>query len=442
MVPSITLTVANPTANLSPYFPNFAPETFVSLTVNAASTPLPAGVTIDNSIPGYRYNLTSGSVVVGGMILDLNTSSPSSAAADFAARMAGSNVVWGYKFDTPAEVNQFRHAGTNDPGDINNPGLCFWDNTDGVGSAGCLHIKHLADHNDPPHWWRPYAALNAPGNGLSTNDPAANNTVPRKTWAPTNNGNQTFGWNQGGWYQHASYSGTQKDGVDFWIQVVTKAPANEMWNGEPGIGKRWWICTTRHTACPQQIVTYGKSSNGSTGSVINYHQIYQDAGSNPYGTGSSANTDMGQFLTGTTQNQIGSELNGTGSPYLDNYHGTNLNRGWAYSGGWDTLLYHFSPGVDQSLASPTHLDVYAQHDLTQFPGEVGQYVRIWNIDYFTDYSSDGLDAGFEYNGWNAITLANYWNGFDWPNTPDVPVVMSHKFAQIIFSKAFIPPRGA
>jgi hypothetical protein len=83
----------------------------------------------------------------------------------------------------------------------------------------------------------------------------------------------------------------------------------------------------------------------------------------------------------------------------------------------------------------TRVEVWAQHDLTLFPAESGQYTKIWDVTYSQNYDSGISSVGSRsLPGWNALILAIYHNGSAFTTSS-----FSFDYDQVIFSKAFIPP---
>ena len=174
-------------------------------------------------------------------------------------------------------------------------------------------------------------------------------------------------------------------------------------------GKSVWITTTNSSYSSQELVTYGQSV--SNNDVV--------------GTKSRHNTYVGQNFTSL----------GDGQPNAT-VAVSNLNVNWRYSGGWDTLLYHVTPGTRGGTGSNrTRVEVWAQHDSTLNPSEAGQYQKIWDVTYSQSYDSGTNSVGSPaLPGWNALILAIYHNGSAFTTTS-----FNFDYDQVIFSKQYIAP---
>jgi hypothetical protein len=114
---------------------------------------------------------------------------------------------------------------------------------------------------------------------------------------------------------------------------------------------------------------------------------------------------------------------------------SNNTVGWRYSGGWDSLLYHITPGTPNGTgANRSRFEVWAQHDLILFPAEAGQYTKIWDVTYSQAFTTGTSSTGAPFfPGWNGLLLAIYHNGSAFLTT-----AFDFDYAQVIFSKAAIP----
>jgi hypothetical protein len=131
-------------------------------------------------------------------------------------------------------------------------------------------------------------------------------------------------------------------------------------------------------------------------------------------------------------------LHDIGTGPTENVGGAN----WAYSGGWDTLLYHFTPGTANvsgsegtpgggagSLVKDTRMEVWAAHE------GATSYTKIWDTSYRAVYENQAqYSPGHIKYGWNALTLANYQN-VDLGDA--IAEAFYQNFAEVIFSKNFI-----
>ena len=78
--------------------------------------------------------------------------------------------------------------------------------------------------------------------------------------------------------------------------------------------------------------------------------------------------------------------------------------------------------------------MWAQHDLTLFPAEAGQYTKIWDTTFSQSYDSGTNSVGARgLPGWNALILAIYHNGSQFTTSS-----FNYDYDQVIFSKATIP----
>ncbi len=358
-------------------------------------------------------------------------SSPSGdAAADWANRISGSDVVWYHNFDTESEVDQFRwHSkvdppmgsswGGNDPTSAGtNSDQCIHVASGGADGGGFLRLSYpLGNTFGGCYWWRPFAPFTGSGNGRGVNDPAAGGTITLQSWNPTEGGSQTANW-QGSatnpaWYgdsASAAANPTKYHGTSFYLQVRVRratmpGPPPDAAPYTNITGKFVWFTTTSSSATVQEIVTYGQSASEDVVDVQGRHRMYGGYNFNPFGLGGQHNeTDT-----------------------IDNIDGVS---DWRYSGGWDTLLYKITPGPDSGTGGNRgQIEVWAQHDLTLYPAEVGVYTKIWDLVYTNHYETDST----YYPGWNALLLAIYHNGSEF-----LTEGFTYDYDQVIFSKATIP----
>jgi hypothetical protein len=106
----------------------------------------------------------------------------------------------------------------------------------------------------------------------------------------------------------------------------------------------------------------------------------------------------------------------------------NRTINWRYSGGWDTLLYHVTPGTSGGTgADRTRVEVWAAK-----PGETS-YTKIWDVTYTQGFTSGTTSVGAPHlPGWNALILAIYHNGSAFTTS-----AFNFDYDQVIFSKQFI-----
>lgn len=340
--------------------------------------------------------------------------SPVDAEADWLLR-TGQNpanpqpgVVWFHDFRSDAEVNNFRwtpsYSGGNDPRGVGSPRATLTRRitTDGVTGGGCLEILRPAGTAEGSHWWRPFSPLTGSGNGRGSDDPGAAGILTRQQYQATDGGSQVYNWGRRGYYGHSSYhSGNVFDGTEYFLQMRIKMDPRRTAPGNSLVGKLTFQTTTRWSLTQQEIVTYSASRVGTVG-MPNYFRMYGAGDSNPLEDKDAA---------GRRGAQPGSQL---GNCTVNS--GANC---WAWSGGWDTILYHVSPGRDG--AAESRIRVYAAH-----PGET-TYTRIWDMVWANRYQSSDLLAP----GYNALICSTYQNGI---NNSE----FWHRYDQIIFSRAFIP----
>lgn len=365
---------------------------------------------LSGSIPGMTYTpatgILAGTPTTDGTY-DLNfraADAASSASADWAARISGAGVVWYHNFDSAAEVNAFRwtggYAGGNDPLAIGDADAQYveWVPSGGADGGGYMQLTRNSPSMDGNYWWRPFSPLTGASNGRGQDDPAAGGTLQLGTYIATNGGAQGLNWGQAsnaksGWYGHPSDQNSFYDGHDFYVQVRVMVDPRRTTPGNISAGKFTSFTTTNDSYTAQELVTYGGYWEGAqTVGMPNIHNVYQ--GYNY--------TSLAQVSTG---------LRNPVSPK------------WAYSGGWDTLLYHVTPG--RHGINETLYEVWAAHQ-----GET-TYTKIWDATYPAYYDAGVNSVGSICRaGWNAMLCWIYHNG----------ATMStfwQRFDQIIFSKAFI-----
>ena len=160
-----------------------------------------------------------------------------------------------------------------------------------------------------------------------------------------------------------------------------------------------YLTRTDRSLTSQEIVTVSGQVRGDQ----NYFSMYR-SGSPPLESDPPGVNEHG--------NQPNSEL---GYCRFDN-SGGNLKNCWAWSGGWDTVLYHIVPG--RSSNNDTRIEVWAAHE-----GET-QYTKIWDQPN-ANVPFDGVQ------GYNALICSAY------QNAAETSVSIYHRFDQIIFSREFI-----
>lgn len=369
---------------------------------------------ISGSAPGLSYNPTTmrvtGTPTTEGsysLLFEANDGQGGGgAAADWAARISGAGVVWYHDFSSDEEVNAFRwtggFSGGNDPLAVGSPraGNCRRITSDGI-TGGCLEVLRDAGTAEPSYWWRPFAPLDT-GSGKAVNDPAASGSLTVRNWAPTSGGSQLSNF-QNGWYGHPSYqSAPYFDGHDFYLQVRVKMDLRRITGGNAAnaVGKFVWITTaeTAHSLSNGEHVIWSYGNGGNQGAQ-NYVRVY-----------SLGVNGIGAFDP-LDQEEPGARIQ----------PGSDSVSDWYYSGGWDTLLVHLRPGLINTTtgADATMLEIWAAH-----PGETS-YTKIWAQEY-------GLGGYEARNGLQALILSAY------NNSNNFPQAFWHRYAQVIFSKSFIP----
>lgn len=342
----------------------------------------------------------------------------SSAAADWAARISAAGVVWHHNFDAEQEVRQFRWTndsnGKNDPNGVGDGSqYVTHQSTGGVDGGGFMRLTYPAGNasgRGGSYWWRPLNPFTGSGNGRGQDDPAAGGTIARANFTPTNLGTETWNWgNQPnpGWYMHPTHQATypgKYQGHDFWLQVrVRRAqtpgapPDSQMYSYITG--KNVWLTTTRWSSVNQELVTYGQSqSSRDQVGVQSFFDVYD-----------------GQYMTSLVEQQ-----NATVAV-------NNITNKWRYSGGWDTLLYHITPGTNGGTGTNRErVEVWAAHQ-----GETS-YTKIMDVTFTQNYTVETATTPHVLPGRNALILGIYHNGSAFTTTS-----FNYDYDQVIFSKQFI-----
>lgn len=321
-------------------------------------------------------------------------------SADFAARVAGSSVVWFHEFLDDAEVDNFRWTPGYAPGTGNDPTAagtradwCRRITTDSMFPNGCLEQFRGAGTNEGAYWWRPFAPIAGAGNGRGTDDPAASNSLTVRAWNPLTSG-MTNNFTKG-YYGDASYhSGDTFDGTGYYLQVRCKISSDRL-SGSNG-GKLCYLTITPFSNSNQEINT----ESGQITAGRNYFSMYR-SGSPPL-EDDSPGEGMQPGYAGSTCNFA--------SP-SDCYY-LPFDQ-------WFTLLYRVVPGLNSN--SDTVVQVWCAR-----LGET-TYTKIW------DQSTVDLPYEGSYPfGHNAFIASGYWNGINFSRD------FYHRFAEVIFSKATIP----
>jgi hypothetical protein len=361
---------------------------------------LPSGVSITNT-PSWRVVANTGATL--GSLSNVNLTINSTTDASWNARISEPNVVWYHNFDTAAEVNQFRWTGGfnsgQDPNSLGTGGnLVTHVTSGGADGGGFMRILYPAGSSagqGNSYWWRPFNPLTASTNGRGIVDPAASGSLTPLAFNVTSGSGTVNTWttqSNPGWYMHPTHQASNPgkfQGHDFYLQVRTRraqtpgAPPDNLPSYTNITGKHVWFANTNYTYVVQELVTYGYSvGNGDQVGVQSRHNVY-----------------VGQSFE---------SLADQGSEYNTTLTVNNNTVNWRYSGGWDTLLYHITPGTNGGTGSNrTRVEVWAQHDLTLFPAESGVYTKIWDATYTQGFDNNGTGP---LPGWNALILAAYHNG--------------------------------
>ncbi len=353
-----------------------------------------------------------------------STCSPG-ASADWNTRISGPGVVWHHNFDSAAEVNQFRwtngYSGGNDPlAKGSNGSNVSWQASGGADGGPFMRLTYPGGGagGGGSYWARPFAALNSASTGRGAADPAAAGSIAVQPYVVSDGSSTLVNWGNtstnAAWYgapSTAAANPTKFQGTDFYIQVRVRrvqTPGTPPDSGSYSYitGKSVWLTTMNASYTAQELVTFGQSAfNSDQVGVQSWHNTYVGANFDSVG-GNQPNSTI------TTAN--------------------NGNK-WRYSGGWDTLLYHITPGTAGGTgANRTRFEVWAQHDLTLHPGEAGLYIKIWDVMFTSSYDSGTTSTGApSYPGWNALLLAIYHNGSPFQTS------FSYDYDQVIFSRATI-----
>jgi hypothetical protein len=417
----VDFTPAGTPSNVS--FASYIPPGATNFRLHSSSAALPSGVTLDSDNQQFVYDGTgSGISDVTGIILE----DYDDAEADWLERIGGAGVVWHHNFDNQAEVDRFRWTGStgshptgggNDPNSVGlGADLITWQSSGGADGGGFLRATYPANEPDGPgnsYWWRPFNALTGSGNGRGEDDPGDGGSITPVAFNSTSGSSTLYNWgnvSNPGWYLNSAYEATYPgdfQGNDFYLQVrVRRAqmpgpPPDE--GDETNItGKNVWFTTTNDSYTNQEIVTYGQSAEEDEVGAQPRHRMYGGYNYSPFG-GSQHN----ETLTLNNSNDVSD---------------------WRYSGDWDTLLYHITPGLNEGTGSDrTRIEVWAAQN------GVYTYTKIWDLVYTAhfDPTSGGRPPGLP--GWNALICGAYHNGSVF-TTED----FHFDYDQIIFSKQTIP----
>lgn len=412
--------------SLHQYYQSVIPAGHSVADIYVSSGALVSGLSIDVANEEIDYDGV-GAVASSPIVLDVVTAPVTlDRLQDFINRRSDSSVVWWHGFENAAEVNQFRwtggYNGGNDPSGLGtDANFCSWVSSGGVDGGGFLRLTYPAGRSSNScYWYRPFNAFTGATNGKGTNDPGANGSITPIAWPASNGSNTTLRWttdaSNPAMYGHATDQAanpTKYQGNDYYFQVRVRraslpGPPPDNANFSNIVGKSVWPNITTSTSTAQEIVTYGEAYSESSLSQQPRHRMYE-----------GRNRSGGPGIGGTSETDTINNADGIGD--------------WRYSGGWDTLLYHVTPGTQGGTGTNrTRIEVWAQHDLTLFPAEAGQYAKIWDVLYSAAFDTGGnTSGGVSYNGWNALILAIYHNGAVFSTS------FNFDYDQVIFSKATI-----
>jgi len=389
---------------------------------------------------------------------------PLSAQQDWQARISAPGVVWYHNFDTVNELHAFlwsQASGSNpSASDNNNNGQTSLSvvGPGNDGPAGGL-FPYLSDfrpsgnyqagvsESSPDNncvWWRPYSPMPAMtgtvlNNGKTVPDPAAGGSVTLRTWDPVGGGVGTMEDWAYGWYNRGDGLGisANQDGTDFYIQVRVKVDPRCSWGTispsnptGPGILANTGCKLIEHgiahnTLTQQNLVTVlngsGAYKTGATYAGTNFCIGYDDYNFNSWDYNSTTpNGNVGP--NGAYQVQTGGDAYTAGNVCYLNIP-TSYQYGWSYdySGGWDTLLYHITPGPNTAPSNYLGLQIWAAHQ------GVTSYTKIYDEQISLPNGYDNTSVA----GYQAFYLSTYCNGYAGVGQPSN---ILNKWAQIIFSK--------
>lgn len=403
---------------------------------------------------------TSVGVVGGGQVS--TSCSPIDAASDWLSRVSGTGVVWAHDFRSDSEVSQFRWTGNGPPDGWygNDPSAsgtssanCRRGSDHPTSTGGCLEINIPSGGQCGTNWWRPFSAFGATVNGQTSSDPGANGTLPRRSWnSADQDANAKFFT---GYYGHPDYqsmfptwphSSVQSvatnytvaqssvwDGTDFYLQFRVKITAGRTNTSNPS-GKLVMLSTTRKSNPGQEIVLRSTSdmrfqfytSNG------NYENSFL---TDPQGAPTNQSAAQPGYHTASCQ-----------------YNGDRSGCWNFVADEWCTVLLHITPGragnpgwADWPVSTDTLVPslqsqlggANANTGIEAWVARQGEtsYTKIWNkIDYVWLFGSDGNPHPPAFNG---VLFNGFMNGDGTAGANSVQG-WQQRFAQIIFSKQFIP----
>jgi len=385
---------------------------------------------------------------------------------NFAVRAGAPMVVWAHNFESASEVNQWRWVGGQmSPNPSGSQAQWASDST-----GNFLRITVPTGGNTSDGWIRPMGAFAAGqpvgtsggnGNGLTTDDPAANGTVRKVVWNSSNtaeayNYRQSYFTNpviQVAYPYWPSIGDTGVyDGTEFWLQVKVRISSSRWNTGNPG-GKLIFVDVTAQLSDLQEVVVRSVNNTGS-GTVVGY-DFYQ---TNPLLMYTSRGSYNNSTIDATQGGGDGAFSSGTslepGGPYATSctYGGADTaGNCWEFpSGEWTTLLFHMIPGQDTSSYTGTppagNTSGWPFHDTTIEVwkcdvGDVGytkifeQFSLAWFYDTAPQSGTNGPTGQWHAPAFNEVSFSAYMNGVN------SSIGWTQDFSEAIFSKDYIAPPG-
>lgn len=379
-------------------------------TMSLASGSLPSWLTLaSNGI--LTFIDASGSA---GQSTSISVQSQASAEADWQTRISDPNVVWYHDFSSENEINNFIFA----PGygtDVNKTQASS-QRLSRVVSGGpsgfpCLQIDRLAGTSEPAQWVRPFSPLTAGtlSNGKQVPDPAAGSTL--RTWNAANPSQSTTANWPYGYYGHSDYhTDGGWDGSVFYIQFRIKISASRWLGGNSSFGgKLAYIDMMGRTSSQELLV------QSTTNRIFDLYTAFGSPGPLEFLNDPQDETDPTKASVQP------------GGPYAGTCKYPNNNPGncWAFTPDeWHTVMIKMTPGHgpgDVWGPPDTGVEVWVANQ------NESSYTKIWNkLDYRWFFN-----LNFRL-GWNTFKASAYYNG------QNMPLSFSQSYAQIIFSKSFIP----
>lgn len=330
--------------------------------------PLAGALTAAGNAPTKGLPVTdtplAGAATVSGNAPTVSVSTSFNADTDFNKRASGPAVVWAHAFRNASEVNQFRDTSGYgmDPVQAGSSGASSvqWQAA-GFGSGGFVRETIPTGGLANSNWIRPFGAFRAgqpvgggQGNGLTTDDPAANGTVRKNTWDSSAT-SEAYNFRQA----YYASPGTQAqypywplpantgvyDGQDFWFQFSVRISPTRWSPGNPA-GKLLFIDVTEQISDMQELVIRSVNNpdsgfSGKTFADTNPFLVYTSRGGTANSNVQSVQADGGTYI-GSAE---------PGGPYASTclFSGNLSVPGvcWEFPRAkFTTLLVHVMPGND------------------------------------------------------------------------------------------------